>query len=116
MLVVTSDDSEHESADDEALNLNPATAQDLDEVDCEEVARDVAGCGDDEISVSVLEQRVVLGLSFRKADCTKQNRLIQIETVEGYVDQEPCRCGTDQGLQVAPLAEVGEERLHLDIS
>ncbi len=116
MLVVTSDDGEHESADEEALNLDPATAQDLDEIDGEEVARYVAGCCDDEISVGVLEQSVVLGLPFRKPDGAEQNGLVEIETVEGYIDQEPCRCGTDQGLQVAPLTEVGEECLHLDIS
>lgn len=64
MSIVTSDDTEHESAHKEALNLDPATAQNLDEIDREEISRYIACCRNDEIAVSVLEQSVVLGLSF----------------------------------------------------
>ena len=55
MVVVARNDSKHERADQEALNLDPASAKDLDEENGQEVARDVARCSDDEISVRVLK-------------------------------------------------------------
>lgn len=90
MLVVTSDDGEHQSTHEEALNLDPTTAQDLDEIDCEEVPRDVACCRNDQVAVCVLEQSVVLGLSFGESNGGKQDRLIEIEAIEGDIYEEPC--------------------------
>ena len=55
MCVVTSNDAEHQASDQKALNLNPATAEDFNEINGEKVSRYVAGCGYDQISVGVLE-------------------------------------------------------------
>ena len=68
MRIIAGDDGEHERADKEALDLDPATTKDLDEEDCEEVARYVTRGGDDEISVGVLQERVVFGFAFGETD------------------------------------------------
>ena len=53
--VVTGDDTEHERADQEALNLDPATAEDFNKVDCEKIAWDVSRRGDDQVTVTILQ-------------------------------------------------------------
>ena len=49
--VVTSNDTEHQSADEKPLNLNPSPSQYLDEVNGEKVAGNQAGNGNDQVSV-----------------------------------------------------------------
>lgn len=64
MRIIAGNDTEHQRADEEALNLNPTTAKDLNEEDCEEVTRHVTGRSNDEIAVSILDEGIVLGLAF----------------------------------------------------
>ena len=90
MIVVAGNDSEHQSRNEEALDLDPTTAENFDEVDCQEIARYVPGCGNDQIAVTVLEKSVVFGLAFREADGCEEDRLVKIDSVKRYVDQEPC--------------------------
>ena len=71
MVVVTGNNSKHERADKEALDLNPATTKDLDEVDCKEVPRHVTRGGDDQVPISVLQKRVIFGFAFGKSDGRK---------------------------------------------
>ncbi len=115
MRIVARDDGEHQRADKEALNLDPATTKDLDEEDCEKVARYVACGRDDEISVGVFQERVVFGFAFGETDGRQEHRLVEIEAVKGDVDEEPARCGSDQLFQMFPLAKIYHERLHLYI-
>ncbi len=89
MRIVTSDNGKHERGDQEALNLDPATAKDFDEINGQEVARYVTSRRNDQISVSVFEEGVVLRLPLRKANCSEQNGLIEVDTVEGHIDEEP---------------------------
>lgn len=115
MVIVAGDDSKHERADQEALNLDPATTKDLDEKDGQEVPRHVARRGDDQISVSILEERIIFGFTFGKSNGGEKHRLVEIETVEGNVDKKPARCRTDQLLQMSPFTEVDHECLHLRV-
>lgn len=68
MRIITSNDGKHEGADEEALNLDPATTQYLNEVDGQEVPRHVASRGDDEISIRVLEEGVIFRFAFGETD------------------------------------------------
>ena len=88
--IVASQNAKHECADQEALDLNPAAAEDFNEGDGEEVARDVTRRGDDEIAVSVLQKSVILGLAFGETNVSEEDGLVEIDTIEGYVNQEPC--------------------------
>ena len=116
MFIVASNDSKHERADEEALNLDPPTTKNLDEEDGEEVPWHVSGRGDYQISISVLEERVVFGFAFGETDRSQKHGLVEIDTVKGDVDQEPAGCGADQLFQMSPLAEVDQERLQLHVS
>lgn len=87
--VITGDDTEHQRADKEALDLDPPPTKDLNEEDCEEVAWDVTCRSDYEIAVAILEQCVIFRFSFRKANVCEEHGLIEIDTIEGNVNQEP---------------------------
>lgn len=86
MFIVAGDDTEHECADQEALDLDPTAAKDLNEIDGEEIAGHVTCGRDDKISVAILEESIVFCLAGREADCGEEDRLVEIETVEGHVE------------------------------
>jgi hypothetical protein len=88
-LVSTSNDTEHESSDEETGNLNGLTAEDLDESDGEEVTRNVTGSSNDQITVGSDEKRVVLIATFGEADLLQEHRLVQVDAVESNIDEEP---------------------------
>ena len=115
MSIVPGNDGKHERADEEALNLDPATTEYLDEENREEVPGDVAGRSDDEIPIGVLEKGVVFGFAFGETNRGEKDRLIEIEAVEGDVDQEPAGCGPNELLQMSPFAKVDHERLQLHV-
>ena len=89
MCIVAGNDAKHEGADEKALNLDPATTKDLDEINRKEVPRHVARRSDDEISVSVLEECVVFGFAFGETNRSQKHGLVEIETIKGDVDKEP---------------------------
>lgn len=89
MCIIAGNDSKHECADKEALNLDPATTKYLDEIDCEKIPRNIARRCDDEISISVLEERIIFGFAFGETDSRQKYGLIEIETVEGNIDEKP---------------------------
>ena len=78
MIVIAGNDSKHERADQEALNLDPATTKDLDKSDCEEVPRHVARGSDNQVSISILQKRVIFGLAFGESDRSQYHGLIEI--------------------------------------
>ena len=116
MSIVASNDAEHERTDEEALNLDPATTKNLDEVDGKKVPWHVSGGGDDQISISILEKRVVFGFAFGETDRSQKHRLVEIDTIKGDIDEEPAGCSADQLFQMSPLAEVGHECRQLHVS
>lgn len=95
MSVVAGYDGKHERTDEEALNLDPATPKYLDEEDGQEVAGHVARRSDDEIPISVLEERVILGFALGETNGRQEHRLVEVQTVKGDIDQEPGGCGAD---------------------
>ena len=107
--VVAGDDGEHKRSDDEATNLNWLTADDFDESNGEEVSRDVSGSGDDQVTESSDEEGVVFVAALGKANETQEDGLVQVDTVEGHINEEPGGRSTDEDLEVAPLGEVGGE-------
>ena len=115
MVIVAGNDGKHERADEKALDLDPATTEYLNEEYRQEVPGDVARRSDDEIPISVLEERIVFRLAFGETNRGKKDRLIEVEAVEGDVDQEPAGCGSDELLQMSPLAEVDHECLQLHV-
>ena len=115
VVIIASNDGKHERANKEALNLDPAATKDLDKEDCKEVAGYVARRSDDQISISILEERVILGFAFGETNRSQEHGLIEIETVKGNIDEEPARCRTDQLLQMFPLAKVDHESLQLRV-
>ena len=115
MGIVAGNDGKHERADEEALNLDPATTEYLNEVNRQEVPGDVAGRSDDEIPISVLEKCFVFGLAFGETNRSKKDRLIEIQAVESDVDQEPAGCCSNQLFQMSPLAEVDHECRQLHV-
>ena len=115
MSIVPGNDGKHERADEEALNLDPATTEDLDEENREEVPGDVAGRSDDKIPISVLKKGVIFGFAFGETDRSEKDGLIEIQAVESDVDQEPAGCGPNELLQMSPFAKVDHERLQLHV-
>ena len=115
MSIVPGNDGKHERADEEALNLDPATTEYLDEVNREEVPGDVAGRSDDEIPIGVLEKGVIFGLAFGETNRREKDRLIEIQAVESDIDQEPAGCGTNELLKMSPFAKVDHECLQLHV-
>ena len=115
MCIVAGDDGKHESADQEALNLNPATTKYLNEENGQEIPRHVTRRSDDQIAISVLEELIVFGFTTGETNRSEKHGLIQVETVKGNIDKEPARCGTNELLHMSPLAKVDHERLQLHI-
>ena len=97
-------------SEQEALNLDPFTAELLDGEDGRVVPRDEAKCGDDDVASADLDEalvgRAVLAI---EADLLQDNVLVEVDTVEGDVEQEPARTGADEQLGVLPLGEVVDE-------
>ena len=116
MFIVAGNDTKHERADKETLDLNPATTKNLNKIDCKEVPRHVAGRSDYQISIGVLEERVIFGFAFGETDRSQKHGLVEIETVKGDVDKEPAWCCANKLLQMSPLAEVDHECLQLHVS
>ena len=115
MGIVPGNDAKHERADEEALNLDPATTEYLNEENRQEVPGYVARRSDDEVTISVLEKRIIFGFAFGETNRAKKDGLIEVEAVESNVDQEPAGCGTNQLLQMSPFAKVEQECLHLHV-
>lgn len=113
MVVIARNDSEHEGGDQKALNLNPSSSEDLNGRNRDEITRQVAGNGNDQIAVTILEQSVVLRLPFGETNLLQEDRLIEVSAVEGDVDQEPRRRGTQQVFEVTPFREVDNEGFEL---
>ena len=88
-VIRTSEDTEHESSDEETLDLNPLPAEQFNEGDGEEVARNVTSDGDDQVTLGVPEEVVVWVGASGETDISKNDGLVQIDAVEGNVDQEP---------------------------
>ena len=107
------EDAEHQGRDEEALDLNPLAAEQLDEGDGDEVARDVAGNGDDEVALCVLEEVLIGRFAGRVAYVGENDGLVEIDSVEGDVDEEPGEGASEEGQGVARLAEVLDEDGHL---
>ena len=70
MGVIAGNDGKHERADEEALNLDPATTENLNEENRQEVPGYVAGRSDDKIPISVLEKGFIFGFALGKANRT----------------------------------------------
>lgn len=109
--VIASNDTEHERADKETLDLDPLASKHFDQSDGEEVAGYVASGGNDEITVAALQESVVFSRAGGKADVGQKDGLIQIGAVECNIDKEPCRGRADEGLEMSPFREVDEECL-----
>ena len=115
MGIVAGNDGKHERADEEALNLDPATTEYLNEENRQEIPGNIASGSDDEIPISVLEKRIIFGLAFGETNGSQKDRLIEIQAVESDVDQEPAGCGSNQLFQMSPLAEIDHECLQLHV-
>jgi len=109
MGVVTSDDTEHERSDEETTDLNGLATDNLDKGNGEEVTRNVTGGGDDQVTVGVDEKSVVLVATLGETNGCKEDRLVQVDTVESNIDEEPGGSSTDEDLSVSPLGEVVDE-------
>ena len=107
--VVAGDDGEHEGGDDEATDLNWLTTDDLDKSNGEEVTRHVSGSSDDQVTESSDEEGVVFVAALGEADQAEEDGLVQVDTVESHIDEEPGGRSSDEDLEVAPLGEVGGE-------
>ena len=94
----------------EALDLDPFTAELLDGENSGVVPRDEAERGDDDVAGADLDEalvgRAVLAI---EADLLQDDVLVEVDTVEGDVEQEPARTGADEQLGVLPLGEVVDE-------
>lgn len=110
----TSQDTEHEGGDQEATNLNGLAAKELDEGDREEVAGHVTSDGNDQVTLSVVEEVLVWGLAGSVADGGQNDGLVQVDTVESNVDQEPRESTAEESEGVAGVAEVLDKGAHLD--
>ena len=115
MGIVAGNDGKHERADEEALNLDPATTEYLNEENRQEISGDVARGSDDEIAIGVFEKGIIFGFAFGEANRRQQDGLIEVEAVESDVDEEPAGCGPNELLQMSPFAKVDHECLHLHV-
>lgn len=77
------------------MDLDPAASEDLNQENGKEITRDVARCGYDQVPVGVSEQLVVLGFARGETNGGEENRLIEIEAIESYIDQEPAGRGAN---------------------
>ena len=99
-----------QSGEKEALNLDPLAAQLLDGEYGDVVPGDEAQGGDDEVADRDLEEALPgLAALAVEADLLQHDVLVQVDAVEGDVEQEPARTGADEQLGVLPLGEVVDE-------
>ena len=109
VFVVSRNHGEHERSHQEALNLDPFAAEDLDGRNGDEVSRDVSSSGDDKVAIGALQQCVVLGLALGESYIGQQHGLIEVGAVERNVNEEPSRGSANEVLQMTPFGEVNAE-------
>ena len=109
MVISTRNDGEHQSTDQKSLDLYPAPAEPFDEIDGEEISRDVSCNGNNQISDGVPLQHFVFGRPRREADFGQDDGLVEIRAVKGHIEEEPASHRPYEGFEMSPLAEIDEE-------
>ena len=109
VVELSTQDSKEESVHSESHQLNGLSSNDVDEGNGEEVTGQETSDSDDQVSGSSLHQLSVCGRAGGESNGAENGRLVQVDTVEGNIDQEPAHGSTEQSEGVLGLGEVGEE-------
>lgn len=109
LVVGETDDDEDDGEHDEAHELDGFAAEGVDGGNGDPVTRDSAGADDDEVTDSGVVEDFVDGVAGGVADGGQDDRVVERDTVESDVEEEPGTGGTEEDLAVLPLAVVAAE-------
>lgn len=102
------EDSEEKHVHGETEDLDWLASEGLNEGNGEEVAWEETGDGDDQVTGGCLHQ-LGPGVTGSEVDGGQDGGLVEVDAIEGNVDEEPAEGAAEEDLEVAPLAEVGDE-------
>lgn len=102
------EDTKKEHVHGESQHLDGLAANPLDSGDSNKVSGKEAGAGDNKITSGSLHQ-LAPGRSGGEVDGGQDGRLVEVDTIEGDVDEKPAERAADEGLEMVPLGEVLKE-------
>jgi hypothetical protein len=102
-------DAEHDRQNDEATELNRLAANGVDSSDSNPVARDGTSANQDQVADGDVVQDFVDAITLGITDGLQNCCVVETDTVESNVKEEPRAGSTEQDLSVLPLAVVVDE-------
>lgn len=113
LVVGETDDAEEDGEERETHQLNGLAANGINGGNRDPVTGDGTGADEDEVTNGGVEEVLVhvLGVARAVANLGQNNRVVETETVEGNIQEEPGTGRTEKNLAILPLGVVGEEVL-----
>lgn len=109
LVVGETHDAEEDGEDDEAYKLDWLTADGVDECDGHPVTWNGTSANQDDVTNSnVVEELVGVG-ALAVADSLEDGRVVETNTVESNVEQEPGGSSSEEDLAVLPSTDVAAE-------
>lgn len=109
VVVSEAENDEDDGEEGEAHELNGLATDGVDESDGDPVAWDGAGADDDEVADGGVVEDFVDGVAAGVADGSQDDAVVERDTVEGDIEEEPGAHCADENLAVLPLGVVSPE-------
>lgn len=109
LVVGETHDAEEDGQDDEAHELDWLAANSVNESDGHPVTWDGTSADQDDVTNGNVVEELVGVDTLAVTDSLKDGRVVETDTVESNIEQEPRGGGTEEDLSVLPLADVPEE-------
>ena len=111
LVVCETHDAEEDGEDDETHELNWLATNGVNECDSHPVTWNGTSAHEDDVSDSnVVEEVVCVGLA-SVANSLENRGVVETDTVEGDIEEEPGASSSEKNLSVSPLTDVAEEVL-----
>lgn len=108
-VVTETEDAEEDGKEGEAHKLNRLAANGVNESNSDPVTRNGTSTDDDQVTDSVVVVSLVHVLATRVTDSTENDTVVERDTIESDIEEEPRTSSTKKNLAVLPLAVVTPE-------
>lgn len=109
LVVGETHDTEDDGEDDEAHELNRLTADSVNKSDSHPVSGNGTSADKDDVTDGDVVEELVHVVAVSVSDSLENGRVVQTDTIESNIEQEPGRGSSEQDLSVLPLADVTAE-------
>jgi len=108
-VVCEADDAEEDREDGETHELDGLAANRVDQGYRHPVTRDCTGADDDQVTDGLIVEDVVHVAAASVADSGEDDGVVESETVESNIEEEPRASGSKENLAMPPLAVMMDE-------